>query len=373
MGDDAYGTAQLGIVFVLGDVGDGRRVSGIGDVDYLHAVVFSRGDQRVVFVSYRVGGDVRGPVELGIGAVTVGHACDGRGVFRVGDVDYLHAVVGIGGDQRVVPVSYRVGSDTYGPVELGIGGAMCHAGNGRRVFGIGDVDYLHAVVVITSDQRVMVGSYRVDDNAPRSVELGIGGAMCHAGNGRRVFGIGDVDYLHAVVGIGGDQRVVAASYRVDGDGLSLTELVKRPGAGVRAPVLYAESIEAYWLSKADADVDGLAGVVLAVCRGGSDACEGCGVGGACRLPVHLEEQAVRPVRQHAHRECPAALGDVLEEQRAVSTYRRGLDTGAARAAGGAHVLELDVPAEGRAISCADSQVAPPAISSSVAQMPPTNG
>ena len=46
----------------------------------------------------------------------------------------------------------------------------CRAGGGRRA-GIGDVDYLDAVVVITCDQRVWAAAYHLCGNVSCPVKL----------------------------------------------------------------------------------------------------------------------------------------------------------------------------------------------------------
>ena len=178
---------------IVGETGHRCGVGGVSQVDYLQAVVVGRDGHRIQAGSYTYGVNGHRPVQRHRTIVgETGHRC---GVGGASQVDYLQAVVGGRGDDRIGAGSRRKGVHIVCAVQrhrtiVGETGHRCGVG------GASQVDYLQAVVG-GSDDRIGAGSYP-DDIHRRGPAKGGGAIICYRRYDPGAVGIRDVDHQDGV-------------------------------------------------------------------------------------------------------------------------------------------------------------------------------
>ena len=152
---------------------------------------------------------VLAPVRPGVDAPRRG------GVEWVGDVDDLYAVVFVSGDGRVRVAAGLERFNADGVAQLQTG-AVPHRTGGNRGIGVGDVDYLDSVVLVSHDNRVRAAARPERVDAERAVKLQVA-AVPHGPRRGGVERVGDVDGIDGIAGLPRDYRVEAAPRLKDRD------------------------------------------------------------------------------------------------------------------------------------------------------------
>ena len=115
----AASPAQLGkAAGTCGDRGRRDRGGGLGDVDYKHVILKATDGHRVRPARHLSYGHTPGPVRFSEPTGTCGDGCDLDGKFGVGDVRYLHAVVYTADGHPVCPARHLGDGHLAGPIHL---------------------------------------------------------------------------------------------------------------------------------------------------------------------------------------------------------------------------------------------------------------
>ena len=126
-------------------------------------------------------------------------AGDGDRVGGVRDVDYLDAFLGPCNGHRIVRIAYTEGFHAIHPVKQG-SGVTGHAAQRDGAGGVRNVDYLDGTVIDAQNYRVDIMSYSKYIR-PLRITQQRSGVLCHAAQRDGVARIRNIYDLNPVIGV----------------------------------------------------------------------------------------------------------------------------------------------------------------------------